>query len=383
MSSTAVLRRAARIVFPVICVLAIAVAASAQGPQFVTFDGPGASSYGTVPADMNIAGTITGYYWDANYVAHGFVRNADGKITSFDAPGAGTVANDYNGTFAAGINQFGVVAGYINDANDVSYGFIRTPDGKFKFFSEPNADTNPADAGGTVITGINDLGAMAGYYFDTTPSHMIHGFFLSPEGQFTSFDPPGSIETVTDGPLNLEGAIVGWYLDANNLYHAMERYPNGTIKTWVLPGACTTGTQTGCYGQGDYNINVFGVSVGAYMDNSGNFVGTGFLRTANGSITTFTIPGAGNGSNQGFTWNQIASINDWGAVTAGYFDSNYVNHGFLRTPNGKFSSFDAPGADLTPGDYNGTFPVSLNDAGVIMGYYVDSNYVQHGFVRIP
>ena len=32
------------------------------------------------------------------------------QITTFDAPGAGTIANDYNGTFSTGINLLGTVA---------------------------------------------------------------------------------------------------------------------------------------------------------------------------------------------------------------------------------------------------------------------------------
>ena len=55
-------------------------------------------------------------------------------------------------------------------------------------------------------------------------------------------------------------------------------------------------------------------------------------------------------------------------------------HGFLRRPDGTFVMFDAPGADLTPGDFNGTVPDSINELGVITGFYYDSNSVPHGFV---
>lgn len=46
---------------------------------------------------------------DANDVYHGFMVSAGGAITSFDAPGAGTIVD--TGTFPASINDNGV-AGY-------------------------------------------------------------------------------------------------------------------------------------------------------------------------------------------------------------------------------------------------------------------------------
>jgi hypothetical protein len=60
-----------------------------------------------------------------------------------------------------------------------------------------------------------------------------------------------------------------------------------------------------------------------------------------------------------------------------------VYHGFLRSPDGKIATFDAPGADTTPGDLNGTFALSINDRGAITGYYIDTNNVSHGFVVLP
>jgi hypothetical protein len=46
-------------------------------------------------------------------------------------------------------------------------------------------------------------------------------------------------------------------------------------------------------------------------------------------------------------------------------------------------NFDAPGAGKTAGSGHGTFPGSLSEAGAIAGHYIDSNNVNHGFLRIP
>jgi len=55
----------------------------------------------------------------------------------------------------------------------------------------------------------------------------------------------------------------------------------------------------------------------------------------------------------------------------------------VRSPKGKVTTFDAPGANTTPGSYSGTFPVSINDQGAITGYYLDTNNVNHGFLLLP
>src|SRR5580658_6586778 len=55
------------------------------------FDGPDANpaaGLGTQAFANNDLGVSVGVYTDMNVVPHGFIRTADGKITSFDAPGA-------------------------------------------------------------------------------------------------------------------------------------------------------------------------------------------------------------------------------------------------------------------------------------------------------
>ena len=72
---------------------------------------PGAGTgrgQGTVTANvsgLNPSGAITGNYFDASGVFHGYVREADGTFTTFEAPGAGTGAGQ--GTLGASINRVG------------------------------------------------------------------------------------------------------------------------------------------------------------------------------------------------------------------------------------------------------------------------------------
>lgn len=63
-----------------------------------------------------------------------------------------------------------------------------------------------------------------------------------------------------------------------------------------------------------------------------------------------------------------------------YTDTNYANHGFIRSARGKFTEFDVRGAGK--GDDQGTVPEFINSAGAITGYYTDTDYVYHGFVTV-
>ena len=84
------------------------------------------------------------------------------------------------------------------------------------------------------------------------------------------------------------------------------------------------------------------------------------------------------GSGQG---TEAASINDRGRITGNYIDSSGVNHGFVRSPFGAISSFDAPGAGTASGQ--GTLPATPNLFGAITGQYIDENNLHHGFLRNP
>jgi hypothetical protein len=70
-----------------------------------------------------------------------------------------------------------------------------------------------------------------------------------------------------------------------------------------------------------------------------------------------------------------------GEITGQYIDSNGVNHGFVRSPSGAITTFDAPGAGTGAGQ--GTLPETPNMFGVITGQYIDANNVHYGFLRTP
>ncbi|MBV9199031.1 MAG: hypothetical protein JOY83_04710, partial [Alphaproteobacteria bacterium] len=127
-----------------------------------------------------------------------------------------------------------------------------------------------------------------------------------------------------------------------------------------------------------------GEIVGFYTDP--NIVPHGFLRLPNGQIISFDAPGAGlgHGLNQGTA---AYAINNLGEIAGQFQDPSYVYHGFIRYPNGSFTTFDAPdaGTEANPGMglFPGTFPYNINIRGTTAGNYIDANGVYHGFVRSP
>ena len=188
---------------------------------------------------------------------------------------------------------------------------------------------------------------------------VFQAFLRNPDGSFETWTGPGGVRDGAFG-INIFGTVSGHDVDNSLVNHGFVRSRDGKLTTFEAPGA-GTGQSQGTSSPGSaIPINLFGAIAGYYID--ANNVVNGFLRSPLGKITTFDVPGAGP---YGIDCSADCPVglNDWGAITGFYPDANNVFHGYLRSPEGKIISFDAPGADLTPGDYNGTYAYSINDAG--------------------
>jgi hypothetical protein len=207
----------------------------------------------------------------------------------------------------------------------------------------------------------------------------------TPTPGMSTFDAPDAGTTPGSGfgtfpeSINAAGSVTGRYIDSHNVSHGFLRTPAGDEFTaFDVPGAGTTAGS----GQGTYpkSINQAGAITGHYTDS--NNINHGFLRGPSGDkIITFDAPGAGKtqGSGQG-TFPE--SINDAGVITGRYIDSHNVNHGFLRSASGdKLVTFDAPTAGKTAGTGQGTYPHGISNTAAITGHYLDSNNVSHGLLR--
>jgi len=140
------------------------------------------------------------------------------------------------------------------------------------------------------------------------------------------------------------------------------------------PGAGTAANE----GTEPVAINANGVIVGGINVGVINGVGTthSVIRNADGSYTVFDPPQSG--AHTSFA----NAINDSGMVVGEYRDANLVRHGYLRQPNGTFTSFDDPDAAQLPlSNTNlGTIPRSINANGAVAGLYSDANGVRHAFI---
>jgi len=344
--------------------------------KITTFDVPGAGTgagQGTMPVGIVQGNWIMGSYIDGNNVTHGFLRAPEGTITKFDVPGGAIVV-------VWGMTPALEVAGSYLDANNVYHGFLRMPWGRVITIDAPGAGSGTYQ--GTESESLNPAGVLQGDYADANGAY--HGYLRAPDGTFATFDPPdagtgayqGTYPAIFSG-INPEGATIGMYLDANNVWHAYLRASDGTITEFDYPNAGTGAGQ----GTGTSGINPAGEIVGWYID--ANNVFHGFLRAPDGTMTPVDVPGAGTGTYQGtyaaeFMY-EFGGINPAGTITGFYADKNSVYHGFLRTARGKITTFDVSGAGT--GNWQGTLSLNITPDGATTGWYIDASGVYHGFLR--
>jgi probable HAF family extracellular repeat protein len=282
-------------------------------------------------------------------------------FSSFDAPGAGTGANGFQGTFVLGINASGTISGNYGDANSVSHGFLLSH-GQYTTFDDPNAGTAPFQ--GTSALGLNERGQVVGYYVDS--NNFDHGFLLS-HGQYTTLDAPNGVEGTLAWSTNSSGQIVGLFLGASFVPHGF-LLSHGQYTTLDDPSA-GMGQGTEAFG-----INAPGDVVGGFTD--ADNVNHGFL-LSHGQYTTMNDPNAGTGAFQGTV---AEGINASGQIVGYYLDSGNVFHGFVLS-HGQYTTLDEPSAGA--GASQGTLAFGINSAGKIVGNYTDSNGSIHGFLATP
>jgi hypothetical protein len=232
------------------------------------------------------------------------------------------------------------------------HGFVRSHDGAFTIFDSPGSSGGLFNSiwnfNGSPPPSINPAGAVAGTYFDASGGE--HGFLRDKNGVLTTIDAPGSTGNTEILAINPSGVMVGDL----NCCAGFIRYPNGSFATIESPNICP-GSAIPWGG-----INPVGVVAGSAND---CVVGVfaGFVRTPDGKITTFGVPGGTSPTPQ--------AINPAGVITGVFFGT--LVSGFVRAPDGAITQFDAPGAIWT-------WPTGINPAGAIIGFLYDANFVAHG-----
>ncbi len=248
-----------------------------------------------LPSAINDCGAIVGSYFETTGSGyfHGFL-DVNGKIAPVDAPGA------YQ-TQLTGINDRGAIIGFYDTSGGTRTGFVDI-NGNFKPINPPAN----VPAGFTMPAVINDKGDVAGQYFENSTYPYYHGF-ADINGHVTIFDPTGAVYTSVEG-INSHGEVVGSWHGSDGVTHGFIEQGGSVISPFDVPGAISTG---------------------------------------------------------------LSAVNDAGDIAGNYTDK-YGSHGFVYTKC-HFISVDVPGS-------SSTYVSSLNDADVVDGIYYDRNGQQHGFV---
>jgi hypothetical protein len=284
------------------------------------------------------------------------------KIIEFNAPGAGTSSGQ--GTMPIGIVADGSILGWYIDSSNVYHGFLRSPAGALTEFDAPGAGT--ASSQGTFPAGINSALAVVGFYADANGA--FHGFLRSPGGTFTTLDAPGAGTSAFQGTqgenINSKDEIAGDYIDSNSVFHGLLRSPGGDYTTYDAPGA-GTGAGQGTFPSALSGLTDTEATTGNCVDS--NNVYHGFLRSGDGSFATFDPPGSVQTLVVGLSSNET--------VAGEYIDSTGL-HAFVRTVDGTITSYDVSNSNFTGAN-------NIDPEGAIAGAYFDSNNVSHGYTRAP
>ncbi len=184
-------------------------------------------------------------------------------------------------------------------------------------------------------------------------TRQIHNPGIFAKYKLTTFQVSGQTQITVTG-IDNAGDVVGNYVNGSSQTVGFERLANGTISNVVDPNDN--------HGFDRANgINNKGVISGDYAYNVGDsYEYSGFFYQS-GNYTQYQVDGEST-SNFG--------INDKGDFVGQYYDgSGYP--GFVNV-NGTVTQINVPDAYLT-------YPYSINNAGLIVGEWLTSSYVETGF----
>lgn len=338
----------------------------------------------TIPTYVDPAGDVAGIYVDSNQVTHGFLLPFGGSIVTFEAASlTGGQGGDSPGTDFVTVNTAGESAGTYVDVNSVVHGFIRSSSGTITTINVSAAGTGSGQ--GTAITALDSAGDVGGLYTDA--NNVAHGFVRSSSGTISTFDPPATAGTSPgifpfSYPFRFDAAgdLSGVYLDSNDVLYGFVRSSNGTISSFTAPDAAPMPTSTSKSISRLYRHSKFGAKFRSFAQHKLRLVGgfpsamkhkASLLQAADITTSLPALPAEIDGT-------AGLAINSPGAIAGIYTDSESGLHSFIRMPGGALTEFAAP--DAGQGVYQGTVAFAINDSGTVAGTYLDTNSELHGFV---
>jgi hypothetical protein len=338
---------------------------------YVSFSVPGATQ-GTFPMSINASMTVTGYFVASSTQTEGFLRDADGTITTSAIPGAAL-------TVPESINAGGDITGFYQLPAGLSQGFLRYAGGRIITFDLPGGMQDP-ESPPQVFTmsaqpvSINDFDDVAGAY----PLYArLNAFFRLASGVYTGQISFG--RQTAAAAINASGSVVGYATSFNGptAYTGFVAHPDGYSATITVP--LPPEQKYGCESERlPDSINAAGTIAGRYYNSCYNTVAI-FSLSPDGIFTTFQPPGSLVASPvlSGMGPHSI-SIDQAGDITGSYTDAAGVQHAFVRNPYGTLTTFDPPEGKQTTA-------TSISDVGAIAGWYQYNAAAGPpvGFIRIP
>src|SRR6266496_2533350 len=173
----------------------------------------------------------------------------------------------------------------------------------------------------------------------------------------TTFDYPGAGNSTLPQKISEKGDIVGEFIDSNGVTRGFVRFSNGSFSAPIVDPNDTVGFTEG------RGINNSRTVCGDYATPDGNLHGF-FL--SGGTFTEYDVPGATN--------TVVLGINEPGDFTGAFSDSSGIFQAFV-SHGGTITSFSVPGAIST-------FAYEINNSKqLVVGYYIDSPDILHGYFR--
>lgn len=225
---------------------------------------------------------------------------------------------------------------------------LAAPSIRFTSFDVPGASDY-------FVPAINDDGTVVGSWTPAGNPSALVGFIRSPSGHVTTpvLDPNDNESFTVLRAINNGDVIAGFY--GSSVAHGFLLI-DGMFVPVDFPGALDTGLR---------GINNRGDLAGTY-DTSPTAEQIGFILPRSGAPIAFGPPPGGSNL-------VVGNINDQREVVGYYVAADgFTRTGFLREPDGRLVDLAVAGAMATQA-------YSINDCGIVVGYWRDSSGVHHGF----
>jgi hypothetical protein len=274
-----------------------------------------------------------------------------------------TLNNNHDTTFnqLLGINDSGAIAGYFGSSQTghPNKGYVLSPN----YHQHNYHNENFPGAEQTQVTGLNNGGMTVGFGVD---KHRNNFGFYADHGHFhkVNFPTNHNAKPQFDQLLgvNDKDVAVGFYTDDHGVNHGftynLSKHKFQSVKV-----------------HGDTNLTAAAINnendVADFATNSAGAT-EAFLQRSDGKLIRLSFPGA--------TSTQVFGVNNGDEVVGDYVDgtgSTATTHGFAWAPGFGFQTVNDPNGT------NATTLNGLNDRGQLVGFYTDAAGNTDGLLATP